>query len=113
MADLPGFTARGFRFNKAHKIRILVVAPRDWATIVSELSLFGIFVQAVVMCTKKAIGVLKHMTDMVATGQWELRDLGGEILELWVKESPQDKKWLARLPKLRAAGCTLETRHSF
>ena len=29
MADLPGFTTGGFRFNMAYKIRILVVVPRD------------------------------------------------------------------------------------
>jgi hypothetical protein len=29
MADLSAFTTRGFRFNKAYKIRILVVAPSD------------------------------------------------------------------------------------
>ena len=27
--------SRGFRFNMAYKIRILVVEPRDWVTIVS------------------------------------------------------------------------------
>ena len=41
--DLPGFATGGFRFYMAYKIRILVVAPRDWVTIVSELSLCGSF----------------------------------------------------------------------
>ena len=31
---------------------------------------------------QKAMGVLKHGTDVVATCQWELGELGGEILEL-------------------------------
>jgi hypothetical protein len=29
MANLSKFTTRGFRFNKAYKTRILVVAPSD------------------------------------------------------------------------------------
>jgi hypothetical protein len=29
MAESSGFTTGGFRFNKAYKIRILVVAPSD------------------------------------------------------------------------------------
>jgi hypothetical protein len=37
-----GFTTGKFRFNIAYKIRILVVAPRDLVTIVSELSLCGV-----------------------------------------------------------------------
>ena len=27
--QIPGYAVRGFRFNMAYKIRILVVAPRD------------------------------------------------------------------------------------
>lgn len=34
------------------------------------------------MCTTKAVGVLNHGAGVVATGQWELSELGGEILEL-------------------------------
>ena len=34
------------------------------------------------MCTTKAVGVLKHGAGVVATHQWELSELGGEILEL-------------------------------
>jgi hypothetical protein len=29
MVDLSGFATGGFRYNKAYKIRILVVAPSD------------------------------------------------------------------------------------
>ena len=42
------------------------------------------------MCTTKVMGDLKHGAGMVATSQWELSELGGEILEHWVK-SPWDK----------------------
>ena len=34
------------------------------------------------MCTTKAMGVLKHEAAVVMTHQWELSELGGEILEL-------------------------------
>ena len=34
--DLPGFATRGFIFDMSYKITILIVAPRDWVTIVSE-----------------------------------------------------------------------------
>jgi hypothetical protein len=34
------------------------------------------------MCTTKAIGVLKYRDGMFETLQWELNNLGGEILEL-------------------------------
>jgi hypothetical protein len=37
------------------------------------------------------MGVLKHEAGMVVTRQWELSELDGEILKLWVRESPQDK----------------------
>ena len=38
---------------------------------------------------QKAVGGgLKHVAGVVATCQWELSDLGGEILELRVIESP-------------------------
>ena len=37
------------------------------------------------MCITKAMGVLKHGSDMVVTHQWELSELGGEILELWAE----------------------------
>ena len=43
------------------------------------------------MCTTKAMGDLKCGAVMVATCQWELRELGGEILELRVRESPRVK----------------------
>ena len=46
VADLSGFATGGFRFNKAYKIRILVVAPRDGVTIISELSLCCVFLHA-------------------------------------------------------------------
>jgi hypothetical protein len=45
MVDPSGFATREFRFNKAYKIRILVVVPSDWVT-VSELSLRGVFLDA-------------------------------------------------------------------
>ena len=31
---------------------------------------------------QKAVGILKHGVGVVATRQWELSELGGEILEL-------------------------------
>jgi hypothetical protein len=43
------------------------------------------------------VGDLKHGAGVVAAHQWELSDLDGEILELWVRESPRDKNWPARL----------------
>jgi hypothetical protein len=82
----------------AYKIRILVVAPRDWVTIVFELSLCGVFLHTAVQlgsrekgtakrgyawyAPQKAVGVLKHGAGVVTTSQWELSELGGEILEL-------------------------------
>jgi hypothetical protein len=33
------------------------------------------------MCTTKVMGNLKQGAGMVATSQWELKGLGGEILE--------------------------------
>jgi hypothetical protein len=33
------------------------------------------------MCTTKAIGNFKHGAGMVKTCQWELSELGGEIVE--------------------------------
>jgi hypothetical protein len=47
MADPSGFATGGFRFNKAYKIRILVVAPRDGVTIISEVSLCCVFLHLV------------------------------------------------------------------
>ena len=55
---------------------------------------------------QKAVGNLKHGAGMVATRQWELRELGGEILKLSVRESPRDENrsaistsaWPASLP---------------
>ena len=32
--------------------------------------------------TQKAMGILKHWATMLVTYQWEIRKLGGEILEL-------------------------------
>jgi hypothetical protein len=34
------------------------------------------------MCTTKAVGILKHRARLLVTHQWELNELGGEILEL-------------------------------
>ena len=34
------------------------------------------------MCTTKAMGDLKHRAGVVMTCQWELSELGGDILEL-------------------------------
>ena len=103
----------GFRFNMVYKIRILVAVPSDWVTIDSELSLCGVFLYAVAWlgsrekgiaaahcrfprsAPQKAMGVLKHEAGVVATCQWELSKLGGEILELWVRKSPQDANSLA------------------
>jgi hypothetical protein len=96
----------------ANKIRILVVAPSDWVTIVSELSLCGVFFHVAAQlgfrekgrvakgvfawCAPlKSLGVLKHGVGMVMTHLWELSELGVEILELWVRESPWDKDRLA------------------
>ena len=45
--------------------------------------------------------------------QWELSKLGGEILELWVRESPGDKNWLVRPPGVRVAGWSGGQCHSF
>jgi hypothetical protein len=68
-----------------YKIRILVVAPSDWITIVSELSLCGVFLHEAAWlgnlrerynvakhgfarCVpQKSVGVLKHGAGMVAT----------------------------------------------
>ena len=36
----------------------------------------------------KTMGDLKHGAGVVMTSQWELSELGGEILELRVRESP-------------------------
>jgi hypothetical protein len=47
------------------------------------------------MCTTNAMGVLMHGAGVVTTHQWEFSYLGGEILELWVWETPWDKNWLA------------------
>ena len=70
----------------------------DWF-IVSELSLCCVFLPAAArlgsrekgtaakhgfareMCTTKAMGVLKHGAGVVVTCQWELSNLGEEILE--------------------------------
>jgi hypothetical protein len=52
--DQSGFTTGEFRFNKAYKIRILVVAPRDLAIIVSELSLCSIFLHTAVQLGSSA-----------------------------------------------------------
>jgi hypothetical protein len=92
MANLPGFTTRGCRFNRAYKIRALVVVPSDWVTSVSELNLFGIFLHVAVqrgsrdkgtacqVCTTEAVRVLKHGVGRVATRQWEqnLHELAGK-----------------------------------
>jgi hypothetical protein len=43
VADPSEFTTGGFRFSKAYKVRILVAAPRDRVTIVSERSLCDVF----------------------------------------------------------------------
>jgi hypothetical protein len=48
MADPSGFITGGLRFNKAYEIRILVVAPNDWITVISELSLCCVFLHVVV-----------------------------------------------------------------
>ena len=40
---------------------------------------------------QKAVGILKHGIGMVMTHQWEFSELGGEISELLVRESPGDK----------------------
>jgi hypothetical protein len=106
MADPPGFATGGFRFIMAYKIRILVVAPRDWVTIDSELCVVFSLTrrQLYQMCTTKAMGGLKHGAGMVATHQWEFSKLGGEILGLWVRESLHDKNWPARPSELRVAG---------
>ena len=99
MADLPGCATRGFRFNKAYKIRVLVVVPRDGVIIVSKRSLHCVFLHVglclgsgekgnVTKCgfarcaPQKDLGVLKHGAEMVVTHQWELSMLGREILEL-------------------------------
>ena len=39
------------------------------------------------MCTTKAVGDLKHRAGMVETRQWELSQLGEEILEFRVRVS--------------------------
>ena len=46
MVDLSGFSTGQFRFYMAYKIRILV--PRDLVTIISELSVCGIFLHEAV-----------------------------------------------------------------
>jgi hypothetical protein len=40
------------------------------------------------MCNTKAMGDLKHGAGIVATHQWELRELVGDILKHSVRESP-------------------------
>ena len=35
-------------------------------------------------CTPKAMGIWKSGAGVVVTCQWELSELGGKILELWV-----------------------------
>jgi hypothetical protein len=47
MVNPGGFTTGGFRFNMIYKIRILVVASSDCVTVVSELSLCGVFLPTV------------------------------------------------------------------
>ena len=44
---------------------------------------------------QKAVGVWKSGVGVVVTRQWEFSELGGEISELWVRESPQDGNRLA------------------
>jgi hypothetical protein len=41
---------------------------------------------------QKSVGIWMYKAGMVTTHQWELNKLGGEISELQVRESPQDKK---------------------
>jgi hypothetical protein len=48
MVDLSGFSTGQFRFYMAYRIRILVVVPRDLVTIISELSVCGIFLHEAV-----------------------------------------------------------------
>jgi hypothetical protein len=96
----------------AYKIKILVDLPSDWVTNVSELGLCGVFFHmpawlgsrekgtaskcGFTWCApQNAMGVLKHGADLVTTRQWEHSKLGGEILELWIRESLQDKNRLA------------------
>ena len=43
--------------------------------------------------TTKSLGDLKHRVGGLAICQWETRELGGEIVDLWVKDSPWDKNW--------------------
>ena len=38
---------------------------------------------------QKAVGIWKRGASMVVTCQWELSELGGEISELWVRESAE------------------------
>ena len=86
MANPPEFATGGFRFNMAYKIRILVVAPSNWVTIDSELSLCGVFLHAAArlgsrekgMAAKhefarsapqKAEQILKSGADMIANSK--------------------------------------------
>jgi hypothetical protein len=98
MVDLSGFATRGFRFNKAYKIRILIATPSNWVTVASDLSLCCVFLYMVArlgsrekgmcakvwvcqMCTTKAMGDLKHGVGVVVTHQWKFSELGREIVE--------------------------------
>ena len=129
MVNPCGFatTTGGFRLDIVYKLRILVVAPRDWVTIVSELSLYGVFLHAAARSGPWEKGMwerwgeqskgLSHVPHRRLWGfwsmglVWELSELGGEILELWVRESLWDKNWLVRV--LRVAGSSSGTCWSF
>jgi hypothetical protein len=98
MANLQGFTTRGFILNMAYKIRILVVEPSDWVICWSwtkfvwcfpshsdstgfQREIYGDKAWVCKKCTSKDVGSLKHEADMVATLQ-----LGGEISDLRFRE---------------------------
>jgi hypothetical protein len=126
MVNLLELATRGFRFTIAYKIQIPVVGSKDWVTIVSELSLW--FTRGSIgfqreryngkawvwqMCTTKAMGVLKHGTGVVAICQRELSELGGDILELWVKKSPQEMNRPVRPLGMRVVRSSIGTCCSF
>jgi hypothetical protein len=67
-------------FNKVYKV--LVVVPRDWVTIISELSLCCVFLNTDThLGSTKDVGDLKHGVGVVTTHQWEPSKLGGETVE--------------------------------